>query len=165
MYYWYRVNMNKGLCKVYLEETWISMSPVAAQQWQDCVPIVSRDIAQHWATWNLCFVVNAASFSFTILLKGTSSVFTSMKSPFLRALIQTPPPRRHRCLRGQDISTGDMSSRACETATAPAFKICFFNKKRLPGVGSEPGSYQFHLFSHFHHYTAEPQQLPTFKIC
>jgi hypothetical protein len=32
--------------------------------------------------------------------------------------------------------------------------------KRLPGVGSEPGSSGFHLFSHFHHLTAEPQRLP-----
>jgi hypothetical protein len=29
-------------------------------------------------------------------------------------------------------------------------------------VGSEPGSSQFHLFSHFHHFTAEPQRLPNF---
>jgi hypothetical protein len=36
----------------------------------------------------------------------------------------------------------------------------FFIKKRLPGVGSEPRSSQFHLFSHFHHFTAEPQRLP-----
>jgi hypothetical protein len=34
-------------------------------------------------------------------------------------------------------------------------------KKRLPGVGSEPGSSQFHLFSHFHPFAAEPQRLPT----
>jgi hypothetical protein len=34
-------------------------------------------------------------------------------------------------------------------------------KKRLPRVGSEPGSSQFHLFSHFHHFTAEPQWLPS----
>jgi hypothetical protein len=27
-------------------------------------------------------------------------------------------------------------------------------------VGSEPGSSQLHLFSHFHHFTAEPQRLP-----
>jgi hypothetical protein len=27
-------------------------------------------------------------------------------------------------------------------------------------VGSEPASSRFHLFSHFHHYTAEPQRLP-----
>jgi hypothetical protein len=33
--------------------------------------------------------------------------------------------------------------------------------KRLPGVGSEPGASQFHLFSHFHHFTAEPQRLPS----
>jgi hypothetical protein len=33
-------------------------------------------------------------------------------------------------------------------------------KKRLPGVGSEPGASGFHLFSHFHHFTAEPQRLP-----
>jgi hypothetical protein len=32
--------------------------------------------------------------------------------------------------------------------------------KRFPGVGSKPGSSQFHLFSHFHHFTAEPQRLP-----
>jgi hypothetical protein len=32
--------------------------------------------------------------------------------------------------------------------------------KRLPGAGSEPGSSQFHLFSHFHYFTAEPQRLP-----
>jgi hypothetical protein len=40
-------------------------------------------------------------------------------------------------------------------------KKFFFKKKRLPGVGSEPGSSQFHLFSHFHHFTSEPQRLPT----
>jgi hypothetical protein len=34
-------------------------------------------------------------------------------------------------------------------------------KKRLPGVGSEPGSSRINLFSHFHHFTAEPQRLPT----
>jgi hypothetical protein len=34
--------------------------------------------------------------------------------------------------------------------------------KRLPGAGSEPGSSRFHLFSHFHHFTAEPQRLPIF---
>jgi hypothetical protein len=27
-------------------------------------------------------------------------------------------------------------------------------------VGSKPGSSQFHLFSHIHHFTAEPQRLP-----
>jgi hypothetical protein len=27
-------------------------------------------------------------------------------------------------------------------------------------VGSKPGSSQFHVFSHFHHFTAEPQRLP-----
>jgi hypothetical protein len=30
----------------------------------------------------------------------------------------------------------------------------------LPGVGCEPGSSRFHLFSHFLHFTAEPQRLP-----
>jgi hypothetical protein len=40
----------------------------------------------------------------------------------------------------------------------------FFLKKRLPGVGSKPGSSQFHLFSHFHHFTAEPQRLPKILI-
>jgi hypothetical protein len=30
-------------------------------------------------------------------------------------------------------------------------------------VGSEPGSSRFHLFSHFHHFTAEPQRLPHLK--
>jgi hypothetical protein len=30
----------------------------------------------------------------------------------------------------------------------------------LPWEGSEPGSSRFHLFSHFHHFTAEPQRLP-----
>jgi hypothetical protein len=30
----------------------------------------------------------------------------------------------------------------------------------LPGVvGSEPGASRFHLFSHFHHFTAESQRL------
>jgi hypothetical protein len=33
--------------------------------------------------------------------------------------------------------------------------------KRFPGVGSEPGASQFHLFSHFHHFTTEPQRLTT----
>jgi hypothetical protein len=33
----------------------------------------------------------------------------------------------------------------------------------LPGVGSEPGSSRFHLISHFHHFTAEPQRLPKSK--
>jgi hypothetical protein len=32
--------------------------------------------------------------------------------------------------------------------------------KRLSGVGSEPGASRLHLFSHFHHLTAEPQQFP-----
>jgi hypothetical protein len=39
------------------------------------------------------------------------------------------------------------------------FLVILFFKKRLPGVGSEPGSSWFHLFSHFHHFTAEPQRL------
>jgi hypothetical protein len=30
--------------------------------------------------------------------------------------------------------------------------IFLFSKKRLPGVGSKPGSSRFHLFSHFHHF-------------
>jgi hypothetical protein len=38
--------------------------------------------------------------------------------------------------------------------------IFSFFKRGCPGVGSEPGSSQFHLFSHFHHFTAEPQRLP-----
>jgi hypothetical protein len=42
------------------------------------------------------------------------------------------------------------------------FRIFFI--KRLPGVGSEPGSSQFHLFSHFHHFNAELQRLPVFRI-
>jgi hypothetical protein len=44
------------------------------------------------------------------------------------------------------------------------FEFSYF-LQRLPGVGSEPGSSQFHLFSHFHHITAEPQRLPSFPIC
>jgi hypothetical protein len=45
------------------------------------------------------------------------------------------------------------------------FKIRYTSKlpvflKRLPGVGSKPGSSQFYLFSRFHHFTAEPQRLP-----
>jgi hypothetical protein len=40
-----------------------------------------------------------------------------------------------------------------------------FFKKRLSGVGSKPGSSRFHLFSHFHHFTAEPQRLtPTMNL-
>jgi hypothetical protein len=35
-----------------------------------------------------------------------------------------------------------------------------FLKMRLSRVGSESGSSQFHLFSQFHHFTAEPQRLP-----
>jgi hypothetical protein len=35
-----------------------------------------------------------------------------------------------------------------------------FSLKRLPGVGSEPMASQFNSFSHFHHFTAEPQRLP-----
>jgi hypothetical protein len=31
-------------------------------------------------------------------------------------------------------------------------------------VGNEPGSSHFHLFSHFHHFTAEPQRLPGTKL-
>jgi hypothetical protein len=38
------------------------------------------------------------------------------------------------------------------------FQLIFL--KRLPGVGSKPGSSRLHLFSHFHHFTAEPQRLP-----
>jgi hypothetical protein len=33
-------------------------------------------------------------------------------------------------------------------------------KKEVSRVGSKPGSSQLHLFSHFHHFTAEPQRLP-----
>jgi hypothetical protein len=43
-----------------------------------------------------------------------------------------------------------------------ASESCFL--KRLPGVGSEPGSSRFQLFSHFHHFTAEPQRLPSIGI-
>jgi hypothetical protein len=39
-----------------------------------------------------------------------------------------------------------------------------FFLKRLPGVGSEPGSSQFNLFSYVHHFTAEPQRLPNWKL-
>jgi hypothetical protein len=39
-----------------------------------------------------------------------------------------------------------------------------FLKKRFPGVGSEPRYSQFHLFSHFHHFTTEPQRLPKYII-
>jgi hypothetical protein len=38
--------------------------------------------------------------------------------------------------------------------------LIFVFLKMLPGVGSEPGSSRFHLFSHFHHFTVEPQRLP-----
>jgi hypothetical protein len=31
-------------------------------------------------------------------------------------------------------------------------------------VGSEPGASRFHLFYHFHHFTAEPQRLPSSAI-
>jgi hypothetical protein len=42
----------------------------------------------------------------------------------------------------------------------------FSLKKRLPGEGSEPGSSRYHLCSHFHHITAEPQRLPcTILLC
>jgi hypothetical protein len=39
----------------------------------------------------------------------------------------------------------------CVDQTSGAFteQQVFFKKKRLPGVGSEPESSQFHLFSHF----------------
>jgi hypothetical protein len=38
--------------------------------------------------------------------------------------------------------------------------------KRLPGVGSKLGSSRFLSFSHFHHFTAEPQRLPhKVKVC
>jgi hypothetical protein len=46
-------------------------------------------------------------------------------------------------------------------------QICvqyLLKKNKLPGVGSKPGSSQFNLFSHFHHFTADPQRLPTCKI-
>jgi hypothetical protein len=44
----------------------------------------------------------------------------------------------------------------------PICKKNFF--KRLPGMGSEPGSSSYHLFSHFHHFTAKPQRLPDKNI-
>jgi hypothetical protein len=34
--------------------------------------------------------------------------------------------------------------------------------KEVFRVGSKPGSSRFNLFSHFHHFTAEPQRLPNF---
>jgi hypothetical protein len=37
------------------------------------------------------------------------------------------------------------------------FEFIFF--KEVARVGSKPGSSWFHLFSHFHHFTAEPQRL------
>jgi hypothetical protein len=37
-----------------------------------------------------------------------------------------------------------------------------FFKEVARGEGREPGSTQFNLFSHFHHFTAEPQRLPRF---
>jgi hypothetical protein len=45
------------------------------------------------------------------------------------------------------------------------FAISFFYKEVARGVGSEPGASQFHLFSHFHHFTAELQRSPNFAIC
>jgi hypothetical protein len=47
---------------------------------------------------------------------------------------------------------------SAETCTTKYYLL--FYKKRLPGVGSKPGSFQFNLFSHFHHFAAEPQRLP-----
>jgi hypothetical protein len=46
----------------------------------------------------------------------------------------------------------------------PRFILFLFLKKRLPGVGSKPGSSRFYLFSHFHHFTVEPQRLPIYFI-
>jgi hypothetical protein len=39
------------------------------------------------------------------------------------------------------------------------YRYLLFFKKRLPGVGSQPGASQLHLFTLFHHFTAEPQRL------
>jgi hypothetical protein len=52
-----------------------------------------------------------------------------------------------------------ISGRTYDSQTVIHLKGTYF-LKRLPGVGSEPGSSQFHLFSNFHHLTAEPQRLP-----
>jgi hypothetical protein len=49
---------------------------------------------------------------------------------------------------------------SCQKQQAIVRKLLNFFKNRLPGVGSKPGSSQFHLFSHFNHFTAEPQRLP-----
>jgi hypothetical protein len=47
----------------------------------------------------------------------------------------------------------------------PAFNSSFnIFLKRLPGVGSEPGSSHFIYIFIFHHFTAEPQRLPNFNI-
>jgi hypothetical protein len=43
-------------------------------------------------------------------------------------------------------------------------RFLFLKKKRLPGVGSEPGASRFHFFSHFHHFTAEPQRLQIIRF-
>jgi hypothetical protein len=42
--------------------------------------------------------------------------------------------------------------------------VYYYFLKRLPGVGSELGASRFYLFSHFHHFTAEPQWLPMIEI-
>jgi hypothetical protein len=48
--------------------------------------------------------------------------------------------------------------------TRPLLRFLKYFLKRLPGVvGSKPGSSRFFLFSHFHHFTAEPQRLPDFR--
>jgi hypothetical protein len=40
------------------------------------------------------------------------------------------------------------------------FNFFSFFLKEVARVGSKPGSSRFHLFSHFHHFTTEPQRLP-----
>jgi hypothetical protein len=73
---------------------------------------------------------------------------------------------RERCEQGDQIGWAFTFGQVLLNITLVAhilgyFFTCMiiFLKRLLHGVGSEPGSFQFHLFSHFHHFTNEPQRL------
>jgi hypothetical protein len=101
-------------------------------------------------------------FSSAEVLDTKNSIYTKEDDRFDGLMIRA-------CVRYKPIYTSSGFCVAPCRAMPRDRIITFFKKKRLPGVGSEPGSSRFNLFSHFHHPTAEPQRLPdrviTYPMC
>jgi hypothetical protein len=100
---------------------------------------------------------------FTMSQKSLFSVCP--ESPFLQ-WVRKPyfsqcvrKPHFSQCIRKQHFYSVSKSHNFLQCGLKPYFFL-----KRLPGVGSEPGSSRIHLFRHFHHFTAEPQRLPESPI-